>query len=410
MKIKDSEKKIMLLEKESSSQINELKEYQENNLANEQKILYFQEKNNQIMNELNNINQKENYIKVNIANFFQNFFNQILDILNQSEINLQNMNNPNSNSNNNLLINNDINNKEFIIKEEYFNITKEIPILSKVKIIYNEIKKILNIFFGNYINIKNSFDNQIINLDKNLKNMNETILDLSQKLSIEKEKNNLLIKNNTNSGPNKLYEMNRNIFDSNYQDNSNLYLKIETIKSFVENIYENVLNKYNEIITNIKIRFNFRKFKINKNKYSQNINNEYYKENDIKEMLFEIEKIFHEVIEYIKYTREDTKSMNGLEKDIIQLKNEKIELIKKINKLQNEIDSISIDNKNKNENLRVQYEINLNEKIKEIENKNNEVIKQLNEQINIKNEEIVKVNKNYNLLYNQYKIILRNNN
>ena len=59
--------------------------------------------------------------------------------------------------------------------------------------------------------------------------------------------------------------------------------------------------------------------------------------------------------------------------------------------------------------MKIQYDINLKEKIKEIENKNNEIIKQLNEQINLRNEEIIKVNKNYNVLYNQYKLILRNN-
>ena len=124
----------------------------------------------------------------------------------------------------------------------------------------------------------------------------------------------------------------------------------------------------------------------------------------------DIEKNFNEMVEYIKYLEKEKNKVNNLEKINIQLKKENMELMKNINRLQNEINNVNIENQNKNENLKVQYDINLKEQIKEIENKNNEIIKQLNEQINLRNEEIIKVNKNYNLLYNQYKLILRKNN
>ena len=77
MIIKDREKMIKQLKQESNIQINELKEYQENNINNEKKVLYFQEKNDQIMNELNTINKKENTIKINITNYLNNFSKQI---------------------------------------------------------------------------------------------------------------------------------------------------------------------------------------------------------------------------------------------------------------------------------------------------------------------------------------------
>ena len=41
--------------------------------------------------------------------------------------------------------NNNILNNGFIIKEEFYDITKEIPVLSNANIIYNEMKKISNI-------------------------------------------------------------------------------------------------------------------------------------------------------------------------------------------------------------------------------------------------------------------------
>ena len=107
------------------------------------------------------------------------------------------------------------------------------------------------------------------------------------------------------------------------------------------------------------------------------------------------------------YMIKDKNKINNLEKSNIQIKKEKMEMRKNINILENDINSVSIENKS--ENLKIQKDINLKEKIKEIENKNKEIIKQLNEQINLRNEEIIKVNKNYNVLYNQYKLILRNN-
>ena len=71
---------------------------------------------------------------------------------------------------------------------------------------------------------------------------------------------------------------------------------------------------------------------------------------------------------------------------------------------------MKIDSQNQYNNLKIKNELNLKEQIKEIENKNNEIIRQLNEQIKKKDEEVINVNKNYNLLYNQYKLLMRSNN
>ena len=394
MIIKDREKTIQQLKQESNIQINELKEYQENNINNEKKVLYFQEKNDQIMNELSSINKKENTIKVKITNYLNNFSKQILDMIDQSEMIFQKINN-NDSINNNLIIHNGIN-SSFIIKDEYFNIAKEIPILSKVQLIYDEVKKILNSFLENLSGMKYSFNIKNNNFNNTLKSLNENVVNLTQKLSAEKEKNKLLIKNNQN----KSYEINKATYDLNVKNNNNneLSLKLEFINNFIHSTYNNILDKYNEISSKTRTK---------ENNY---IKNEINFKKDIKEMITEIEKYFNEMVEYIKFMIKDKNKMNDLEKINIQLKKEKMELLKNINKLQNEINSATVENKNKNENLKIQYDINLKEQIKEIENKNNEIIKQLNEQINLRNEEIIKVNKNYNLLYNQYKHILRNNN
>ena len=45
-----------------------------------------------------------------------------------------------------------------------------------------------------------------------------------------------------------------------------------------------------------------------------------------------------------------------------------------------------------------------------MDDKNSKISKNLNDMLKIKEEEIINVNKNYNMLYNQYKQILKNKN
>ena len=52
----------------------------------------------------------------------------------------------------------------------------------------------------------------------------------------------------------------------------------------------------------------------------------------------------------------------------------------------------------------------MKEQIKEMDDKNSKIIKNLNDLLKNKEEEIISVNKNYNMLYNQYKQILKSKN
>ena len=109
------------------------------------------------------------------------------------------------------------------------------------------------------------------------------------------------------------------------------------------------------------------------------------------------------------YLEEELNNLENLEKNNSRINSEKMEMAKNLNKLNNEINKMKIDNQNQNNNLKIQFELNLKEQIKEIESKNNEIIRQLNEQMKKKDEEVINVNKNYNLLYNQYKLLMRSN-
>ena len=85
-----------------------------------------------------------------------------------------------------------------------------------------------------------TFDTKTNNFNNTIKSMNDNIVDLSQKLNAEKEKNNQLI--NNNNIQNKVYEIKRNIFDNiNDKNNNNeSSLKLKMIKNYIENIYNNI--------------------------------------------------------------------------------------------------------------------------------------------------------------------------
>ena len=183
------------------------------------------------------------------------------------------------------------------------------------------------------------------------------------------------------------------------------------LKDFINNFYNNILNYYNDISSKINSKGKFLLSKKEAKNYKEDninsINDD--NENNIKEILIEAERIFNNLIQYILYLEEEMNNLESLEKNNSKISSEKMELAKNINKLKNEINKMKIDSQNQYNNLKIKNELNLKEQIKEIENKNNEIIRQLNEQIKKKDEEVINVNKNYNLLYNQYKLLMRSN-
>ena len=400
----ENEQIIMKLQKEKSFLNNEIQIFKENNLSNEKKLVYLQDTNNKIMNEIKDINKKDINLKSNIAEFFEFFSKQIMNLLNKNELYFQNsiFNNGESNSDN--LFNkydfNSTSNFGFDLKSEYSHFLKEIPILSNIEMLYSEIKKYTDSVIHNYEKLKNTYNNQINAINNTL---NSNILELNSKLNLEKEHNNLLMNKN------ELYEINKNISDLN-GNNNEISIKFKLLKDFINVFYNNILSNYNEISTKFKpegkLLLSLKEPKIYE---ESNSTNDFNNENNIKEIIIEIEKIFNNLYEYINYLGEELNKLKMIEINNTQLKKEKIELVKNINQLNNEINLAKIDNKTQENNLKIKYDLILKEKIKDLECKNNEGIKILNEQMKKKDEEITNVNKNYNLLYNQYKLIMKNN-
>ena len=181
------------------------------------------------------------------------------------------------------------------------------------------------------------------------------------------------------------------------------------LKDFIYGFYNNIITNYNDISSKVyskgKILLSKKEPKI----YDDNSSNDFNNENNIKEIIIETESIFNNLIEYTNYLGEELNKLSIIEKNNFLLKNEKMELVKNINKLKNELNMIKVDNQNQANNLRIKYDLNLKEKIQNLENKNNEMIKLMNEQMKKKEDEIININKNYNLLYNQYKLLIKNN-
>ena len=400
----ENEQIIMKLQKEKSFLNNEIQIFKENNLSNEKKLLYLQDTNNKIMNEIKEINKKDINLKSNIAEFFEFFSKQIMNLLNKNELYFQNsiFNNGESNSDNlfNKFDYNSTSNFGFDLKSEYSHFLKEIPILSNIEMLYSEIKKYTDSVIHNYEKLKNTYNNKINAINNTL---NSNILELNSKLTLEKEHNNLLMNKN------ELYEINKNISDLN-GNNNEISIKFKLLKDFINVFYNNILSNYNEISSKFKpegrLLLSLKEPKIYE---ESNSTNDFNNENNIKEIIIEIEKIFNNLYEYINYLGEELNKLKMTEINNTQLKKEKLELVKNTNQLNNEINKAKIDNKTQENNLKIKYDLILKEKLKDLECKNNEGIKILNEQMKKKDEEITNVNKNYNLLYNQYKLIMKNN-
>jgi len=402
--INKKEEEILYLQKENTDYHKELRHLKNTDLTVEQKMNTIINKNSELINVNNILNNKYKTLKLNINDIFNNFIEQIMKLFNKNEERIKHiLNNDNDFKvlDQNILFN-------FELSNNNLSAIEEIPILTNIEIVYNKIKKFIEINLENYQKLKAKFNNKISEYNNTLNYMNNNINTLNKELSILKEKNTILSTQYENQ--NKISET--TTINSNNNSNNNsiignqLYVKFNMIIDFINNFYKNILSNYNNIsskvISNGKIFLP--KIESIKNNGKEHNNNE----NNVKEIIIEAEKIFNNYYEYIIYLIEEMHKINNIKKENNFLKNEKKEYILTVDKLKNEINKIKIDNQNQINNIKVKYDLNLKEQIKDIDDKNQNVIKNLNNLLKIKEEEISNVNKNYTMLYTQYKQILKN--
>jgi len=401
--IKKKEEEISYLQKENTEYQNELRYLKKTDLTTEQKLNNLLHKNSEIINVNKVLNNKYKNLKLNINGIFNNFIEQIMKLFNKNEEHIkQVLNNDNDfkiSDDQNILFN-------FELSNSNLSVIEEIPILTNIELVFNKIKKFIEINLENYQKLKVKFNDKINDYNKTLNYMNNNINSLNKELSLLKEKNIILTTQYENQ--NKISET--TTINSNSNNNSiisnQLYAKFNMIIDFINDFYKNILSNYNNIsskvISNGKIFLpKIESIKINDNGNKNN-------ENNVKEIIIDAEKIFNNYYEYIIYLIEELHKINNIKKENNFLKNEKSEYILTVDKLKNEINNIKIDNQNQINNLKVKYDLNLKEQIKDIDDKNQNVIKNLNNLLKIKEEEIANVNKNYTMLYTQYKQILKN--
>jgi len=400
--IKKKEEEILYLQKENTEYQNELRYLKKTDLTAEQKLNNLLHQNSELINVNNVLNNKYKNLKLNINDIFNNFIEQIMKLFNKNEEHIkQVLNNDNDFKilDQNILFN-------FELSNSNLSAIEEIPILTNIELVFNKIKKFIEINLENYQKLKVKFNDKINDYNKTLNYMNNNINSLNKELSLLKEKNIILTTQYENQ--NKISET--TTINSNSNNNSiignQLYAKFNMIIDFINDFYKNILSNYNNIsskvISNGKIFLpKIESIKINDNGHNNN-------ENNVKEIIIDAEKIFNNYYEYIIYLIEELHKINNIKKENNFLKNEKSEYILTVDKLKNEINNIKIDNQNQINNLKVKYDLNLKEQVKDIDDKNQNVIKNLNNLLKMKEEEIVKVNKNYTMLYTQYKQILKN--
>ena len=402
--IKKKEEEILYLQKENTEYHNELRYLKKTDLTAEQKLNNLLHKNSELINVNNLLNNKYENLKININEIFNNFIEKIMKLFNKNEEYIKQVLNNDTEFkilDKNILFN-------FELSNNNLSAIEEIPILTNIELVFNKIKKFIEINLENYQKLKVKFNDKINDYNKTLNYMNNNINSLNKEISILKEKNIILTTQYENQ--NKISETTTINSNSNSNNNSiignQLYVKFNMTIDFINDFYKNILTNYNNIsskvISNGKIFLpKIETIKKNGNEHKNN-------ENNVKKIIIEAEKIFNNYYEYIIYLIEELHKINNIKKENNILKNEKSEYILTVDKLKNEINKIKIDNQNQINNIKVKYDLNLKEQVKDIDDKNQNVIKNLNNLLKIKEEEIVNVNKNYTMLYTQYKQILKN--
>ena len=180
---------------------------------------------------------------------------------------------------------------------------------------------------------------------------------------------------------------------------STLKGEINMIKNLILHSLNELQQKYTEV-TNITMHNSISLGDINKNCFSKGI-----VQGDVKEFIFHIENINKNLIHYINLLSEENKN-------IVVINQEKNELKQKINMLQKEIYQLGLineknilDYKQSKEDIVNEFQQHLASDMKKAKESALVEIQNLNKCLIQKDEEIKRINNNYNLLYSQYKLL-----
>lgn len=420
---KENIQKIKSLTEENlinKNQIGDLNLYSRTILDNGQKISYLQELNERLNDEINCLNGDRNELLVTLNDIFDSLSKHGINVLNQSVIfidtSIDNIRKSkedtkykNENENENIKKEENQTKIPELRFNEYFScIIKEIPSFSKILDLFDRLME-----FGKNIvekcgKLNKEYEENIKYFKNKINIINENLYQSNQQLINQKQTNTLLKSDNRKTE----IERDRNVNDL-LNDKDKIKVEYEMLKKFITDTYISIIKNYNEISNRIlqKINYNnntntnssqnclpFCSLNLKKNTDCLNYN--------VKEIIIEQENLF-------KYLLDDFVNLYEKVIDVEKIKSENYLLVQtnrtlcdNINELKNEIKGIDCVNQNNLNFIQTKNDLNLRNQRQDIENKNKEIINQYIKQLKLKDEELEKVKKNYNLLYNQYKLLI----
>jgi hypothetical protein len=340
--------------------------------------------NSQLNQSLEDLNKENNEFIAYFDKVFENFSKEMSNIINQTKQNLESIKEHKS-----IIFLKKIDGEpSFKFTETFSNALKNFPSLSYLISLYDDIINLnsnIKEIFSPITNKLNEIYKELENERFELKSKEEKYQNQINYLQNKVEEYSLQLKNIDNEYKLDMIKLNEEKDKSNYE--------IKSISNFIGNIYKSFIKKYNKLSLSLGNPQGLKNKEINK-------------DITIKEIIIDFEKIFDYVSGYTLYLNSSKNSFNKNNNEKDSFIKEIEQLKKKVIEYENKEKKIVKDYKNKESELIDEYKKKFeNDLIKIKEDLFEENIK-LKKELKIKDEELEKITKNYNLLYSQYHLLL----
>ena len=343
-------------------------------------INQFKTKNKQLNQILNQNNQYNNSLCSQLNKLFEMLGQEITNFIQAFESSIKE--------------NNKIDNSKFIVSVEITDslndLTRSLPSSSVLLSSYDKLITFMSSMSEHFYTQKQTiktYEHKLNLYEQITIESNNKIFDLQEETNKHNQNQQIQLQKHSDEQ----FQLNHTI--------STLRGEINMIKNLILHSLNELQQKYTEV-TNITMHNSISLGDINKNCFSKGI-----VQGDVKEFIFHIENINKNLIHYINLLSEENKN-------IVVINQEKSELKQKINMLQKEIYQLGLineknilDYKQSKEDIVNEFQQQLALDMKKAKESTLVEIQNLNKCLIQKDEEIKRINTNYNLLYSQYKLL-----
>ena len=343
-------------------------------------INQFKTKNKQLNQILNQNNQYNNSLCSQLNKLFEMLGQEITNFIQAFESSIKE--------------NNKIDNSKFIVSVEITDslndLTRTLPSSSVLLSSYDKLITFMSSMSEHFYTQKQTiktYEHKLNLYEQITIESNNKIFDLQEETNKHNQNQQIQLQKHSDEQ----FQLNHTI--------STLRGEINMIKNLILHSLNELQQKYTEV-TNITMHNSISLGDINKNCFSKGI-----VQGDVKEFIFHIENINKNLIHYINLLSEENKN-------IVVINQEKSELKQKINMLQKEIYQLGLineknilDYKKSKEDIVNEFQQQLALDMKKAKESTLVEIQNLNKCLIQKDEEIKRINTNYNLLYSQYKLL-----